>query len=343
MMKNLDGRKLSHETLEEIRIRAVLRVQAGERPEEVIKTLGFSRSVIYDWLARYREGGLEGLKAKRLDGRPTKLDGAQIRQLYTIVATENPLQYRFEFALWTRAMIREVIRETFNVRLSEVSVGRLLHKLGLSPQKPLYRAYQRDPQKVDRWLTEEFPAIKREAKKAGAEIWFGDEASVRSDYHSGTTWAPKGETPVVDTTGSRFGLNLVSAINPRGEMRFMLVDGKLNGERFIEFLKRLTVGATQPVFLVVDGHPVHRSKAVRDHVASTNGRLKLFHLPPYSPHLNPDEQVWRQLKHHKIGRSAIKSQDDLKRLALRFMRSLQKMPALICAFFNDVHVRYITA
>ncbi|MBN1519355.1 MAG: IS630 family transposase [Spirochaetales bacterium] len=154
-MKDHDGRKLSHKTLEEIRIRAVKQVEAGESPEIVIKTLGFSRPCIYTWIAAYREGGYEALKAKKLMGRPTKLTGRQLQQLYHIIVNKSPLQLRFAFALWTCALIREVIRQKFDVRLSEVSVGRLLKKLGLSPQKPLWRAYQQDPEKVEAYLKEE--------------------------------------------------------------------------------------------------------------------------------------------------------------------------------------------
>ena len=139
-MKKRDGRALDHKALEAIRIQAVQRVEAGESPEDVIRVLGFSRTVIYDWLAKYREGGLDGLRAKAISGRPPRLDGKQLRWLYKAITTKSPLQYRFEFALWTRSMVRDLIRERFGVQLSDVSVGRLLKKLGLSPQKPLRRA-----------------------------------------------------------------------------------------------------------------------------------------------------------------------------------------------------------
>ena len=133
-MSRNDGRKLDHKTLEAIRTRAVQQVESGESPEVVIKALGFTRARIYEWLAAYRKGRYEALKAKRLLGRPTKLTGKQIGMLYKIVTLKNPLQLKFPFALWTRSMIREVIRDQFGVRLSEVSVGRLLRKIGLSPQ-----------------------------------------------------------------------------------------------------------------------------------------------------------------------------------------------------------------
>ncbi|MDJ0823670.1 MAG: IS630 family transposase [Paracoccaceae bacterium] len=342
-MRKNDGRKLDHETLEAIRIRAVERVEAGESPEVVIQALGMSRARIYEWLAAYREGGYEALKAKKLFGRPPKLTGKDLDQLYRIVTTKNPMQLKFFYALWTRSMVREVIRDKFGVRLSDVSVGRLLRKLGLSAQKPLRRAYQQDPEAVDRWVKEEYPQIRKLAKREKAQIFFADEASVRSDYHSGTTWAPRGETPVVPSTGARFSLNLVSAVSPRGEMRFMTVDGRMNAAKFIEFLQRLMKGAENPIFLIVDGHPTHRALKVRKFIASTQGKLRLFFLPPYSPELNPDESVWNYVKNHHVGKATITGPDQFRALVLGTLWRMQRMPALIRSFFGQRELHYITA
>jgi len=340
MMKQ-DGRALDHKTLEEIRIRAVQSVEAGESPEDVIRTLRFGRTVIYSWLAKYREGGIDALRAKAISGRPSKMTGRQLQWVYKTVTCKNPLQLRFEFALWTRSMIRELIREKFGVRLSEVSVGRMLRKLGLSPQRPLRRAYERDPELVETWRKKQFPEIRRLAKKERATLYFSDEAGVRSDFHAGTTWALKGQTPIVPATGQRFGMSLISAISPRGDFRFMTVEGRMNAEKFIEFLKRLLHNAPHPVFLVVDRHPSHRAKKVLAFVRSTEGRLRLFFLPPYAPDLNPDEHVWNHLKNHGVGKQAIRTRDQFRKVVLAHMRSLQRLPDLIRSFFRDPHFRYI--
>jgi transposase len=196
-MRETDGRKLDHKTLEQLRIRAVRQIEQGAHPEHVAQVLGMTRAAVYAWLANYREGGLEALRAKPVPGRPPKLQGAQLARLYGLVVGNDPRQLRFAFALWTRAMVRELIGREFGVRLSEVSVGRLLGKLGLSPQRPLYRAYQQHPEAVARWKAEEYPRLRAEAAEVGATIWFADEAGVRSDYHAGSTWAPVGRTPVV--------------------------------------------------------------------------------------------------------------------------------------------------
>ncbi len=342
-MKKLDGRKLKRSTQEEMRIRAVKQVEAGESPEVVIKALGFHRSQIYKWLALYREGGIEALKERKAQGAKAKLNGQQIQKLYKIITSKNPTQLKFEFALWTRSMIREVIRDKFQVKLSDVSVGRLLHKLGLSPQKPLRCAYQRDEEKVKEWQESAYPEIRRLAKKKKATLYFGDEASVRSDYHSGTTWAPIGKTPVVKTTGARFSVNIISAVSARGKLRFMAFEGKMNGDKFIEFLKRLIYKVPRPTFLILDGHPVHKSKKVKEFVATTKGKLRLFILPPYAPHLNPDEWVWNWLKKHNLGKTQVTGPDQYKHAVSHFMRRLQKMTDIIKGFFRDPNLAYITA
>lgn len=296
-MAETDARQLDHKTLEQIRIRAVQRVQAGESPEVVVHALGFSRACIYKWLAMYRAGGWGALKAKALHGRPKKITRAQMHWLYSTVAGKSPLQFRFEFALWTRTMLQILLREQFGLKLSLSSVGRLLAQLGLTCQRPLWRACQQDAARVRQWREQEYPAIRAMAKQVGADIFFGDEAGVRSDYHAGTTWGVRGTTRVVAATGQRYGLNMISAVSARGQLRFMLVRGKVNGPQYLEFLKRLMHNATRPVFIIVEGHPVHKSRAVKGYVVSTNGCLRLFYLPPYSPALNPDEQVWNDVKH----------------------------------------------
>ncbi|NTV47480.1 MAG: IS630 family transposase [Chlorobiales bacterium] len=231
------------------------RIHAGESPESVAAGMGINRRQIYRWLAAYHYGGEEALKAKAIPGAPPKLNAKQMEKLAGLVRDKTPLQLKFEYALWTLAIIREVIRREFGVRLSEVSVGRLMKRLGFAPQRPLYRAWQQDPKLVDEWQTHEYPKIAARAKREGALIFFADESGIRSDYHAGTTWAPIGETPVVKATGARFSLNMLSAVNAQGHFRFMIVDGRVNAGVFRDFLKRLVTDMDRNIFLIVDGHP----------------------------------------------------------------------------------------
>jgi transposase len=342
-MREDDGRKLDHKTLEEIRLRAVRRVEAGEHPKAVARALGMTASAVYSWIAKARSGGIETLLAKSIPGRPTKLSGPEVRKVYDLVVGSDPRQLRFAFALWTREMVAELIAREFSVVLSLSSVGRLLRSLGLSPQRPLFRAYQQDPEAVEAWKNEQYPQIRTQAGEEGAEIFFCDEASVRSDFHSGTTWAPVGQTPVIKTTGARFSVNLVSAVTPKGKLRFSVVEGTLTAPKFIEFCRRLCHDVKGPVFLIVDGHPVHRSKAVKSFVASTEGKLRLFYLPSYSPELNPDEWVWKNVNHDRVGRIGVAGPDDLKAKAFAALRRLQRYPELVIGFFRDPDLSYICA
>ena len=339
-MKRQDARKLSYDKLTELRKRAVAAVQNGESPEDVARVIGIHRGTIYGWIALYRNGGWDRLNAKKRGGRRPLLDGKKLQWVYETVTMGCPEQLKFPFALWSLNMISHAIEQKFGIKLSKMSVGRLMHQLGLSPQRPLWRAYQRDPKAVEQWLVEDFPKIKAAARKAGGEVWFSDEAGVRSDSHSGTTWAPVGKTPVVVTTGARFGLNVISAINRQGALRFMCVDGKVNADVFIEFLKRLAASTDHPVFLIVDGHPTHKAKKTAEFVKSLKGRLQLFFLPGYSPDLNLDELVWNHLKNNGTGKRVITGPDQLKKLVLSHMRSMQKNSGLVKSFYQTPTTKY---
>ena len=339
-MKQNDARKLDHSTLEAIRIRAVQQVQGGESPETVIRALGFSRACIYNWLAAYQAGGWESLKARRLYGRPHKLKGSQIRWIYRTVVLKNPLQLRFPFALWTRAMIRTLIWRKYRVKLSLASVGRLLAQLGLSCQKPLAKAFEQNPSLVQQWVKREYPRIRAWAKRERAEIFFADESGVRSDFHAGSTWAPIGQTPVVRQTGQRFSLNMISAVSPRGKLRFMVTPSRIGASVFAEFLKRLMHGWKRPVFLIVDGHPTHKARLVKASLKRMQGKLRLFYLPPYSPELNPDEYVWNDVKNNGVGRSMITNVTNLRSAVESRLRYLQKNPDHVRTFFQSKTTRY---
>jgi transposase len=340
-MRQDDARKLDHRTLEEMRARAVRSVQNGQSPEIVAQALGINRTTIYDWLAKYRRGGWDALKAKPVPGRPPKLSGRTIKWIYDTVTQKSPLQLKFEFALWTREMIAKLIKDKFGVKLSASSVGRLLAQLGLTCQKPLRRALEQDNALVQQWLKKEYPKIKALAVRERADIYFGDAAHIRSDHHAGRTWGKKGKTPIVLTTGQRRGLSMISAITSRGHLRFMIIeDGSVNADAFIEFIKRLLVAAKRKIFLIVDGGPAHRAKKTKAFVEGLQGKLRLFFLPPYSPDRNPDELVWKHVKADTVGRMVVTSKEDLVQKVRSSLLSLQRLPGKIRAFFRKETLRY---
>lgn len=293
-----------------------------------------------NWLAKYRDGGWGNLNARKRGGRRPKLDGPAMKWIYDTVTMKNPLHLKFPFALWTSKMIGQAILKRFGIKLSKASVCRLLNQLGLTPQRPLRRAYQQNQEAVEKWLNEEYPRIKELARTMKARIYFGDEAGIRSEHHAGTTWGVKGKTPVVTSTGSRFGLNMISAVSAQGEFRFMVIKGRVNALQFLEFVKRLVHNADRPVFLIVDGNPFHRAKTVKTFAEAHKDRFRLFHLPPYSPELNPDERVWNDLKNNAVGKKSIESPDQLHKNVISFFRQLQCSPARVRSYFANETTRY---
>jgi transposase len=337
--KTTDARSYPHDMLERLRRDAVARVEAGESAEAVARGLGINRRTIYRWLSAYHYGGDDALGAKPLPGAPRKLDAKQMAKLSRMIREKTPLQFKFDFALWTLAIIRELIQRTFGVSLSEVSVGRVMKRLGFTPQRPLYRAWQQNPELVENWRAHEYPALAARAKREGAEIFFADEAGVRSDYHAGTTWAPVGQTPVVETTGARYGMNMLSAVSAKGHFRFMVVQERVDAQVFRDFLRRLIAGMDRKIFLIVDGHPIHKAKLVRQFVEDNADRLELFFLPPYAPELNPDELVWGHVK-ARVAKATTRTKEELKAMVDRALHRLQKLPGIVAGFFHAPTCRY---
>jgi len=337
--RDTDARSFDHHTLQLMRQQAVKAVRNGQPVSSVAASFGVNERTVFRWLAAFASGGQKALLAKEIPGRPTRLEPKQIQWVAKAIKDKSPEQWKFEYALWTLGLVKQLIAQKFAVELSKATVSRLLHLLGFTVQRPLYRAWQQDPVLVERWHAEEFPRIRAQAKRLGAQIFFADESGVRSDYHAGTTWAPRGQTPVVKATGARFGFNMLSALSPAGEFRFMLHEGTVSAAVFKEFLRRLMVGQTRPVFLIVDGHPTHKAKLVREFVAQQGGRLTLWFLPPYSPELNPDELVWGHLK-QAVAKTLPQTKDELKARVLAALRSMQKLPSLVASFFQHPTCRY---
>jgi transposase len=321
-------------------MRAVTAVQGGKSPEDVAISLGIHRTALYKWLALYRNGGWSALRSKPTPGPTPKLDDKKIKWIFETITTKTPLQLKFEFALWTREMVQKIIKTKYSIDLSLKSISRLLAQLGITNQKPLYKATQQNETKIKAWLYKIYPQIKLRAKLLGAEIFFGDAAHIRSDHHAGKTWSIKGKTPIIKTTGSRFSFSLLSVVSSRGEMRFMIKEGSVNSAVFIQFLKRLLHGAKNKIFIIVDNGRSHTSKATKKFVESVKDKLELYYLPAYSPELNPDELVWNLLKTNTVGRSTVTDKIDFKKKVTNSMRKLQKNKKKVHSFFRKKSLRY---
>jgi len=339
-MATIDGRKLDHKTLEHIRTQAVRRViEDGEAPGEVMRSFGLCRTSIYPWLREFKDKGWEALAESIAQGREPKLSEKQKQQVKRWILGKDPRQYGLDFALWTRKIVQYLIQEKMGIELCLTSVGKLLARLEITPQKPLRRAYERDPKAIQLWLNETYPALKKRAKKLGVQIFFLDEAGFQSDPPLGRTYGLKGKTPVVETSGQRQSINVISAVNARGAFWAATYDGKLNAESFVLFLKNFMKGRKR-VFLIVDGHPAHTAKAVQRYVESLGGRLELHRLPTYAPELNPDEFVWSHMKTNGVSKKPLKQNESLRDRVETDLLTIKADPELVCSFFGAPSVAY---
>ncbi len=314
------------------RMQGVKMVRSGFSVSDVAHFFGVSTRAVFKWLSVFAQSGQNGLLAKEGAGRPPKVSPEQMQWIASAVRNHTPNQLRFEFGLWTLRLIGQLIERQFGMTLSLPTLGKIMAQLGFTTQRPLYRAYQQDATLVQRWLTDDLPALRARAKAKGAKLLFADEASMRSDYHAGTTWAPRGCTPIVAADGHRSSVNMISAISSGGELQFMLVEGRSNADIFKQFLEQLMLGEDRPVILVVDGHPIHKANVVKDYIESTNGQLELYCLPPYSPQLNPDEQVWKNVK-ERVAKQGPHDKYELRVMIRKALERLQQMPDIVRGFF----------
>lgn len=337
-----DARSLTPDAQAALRWRAVKALRGGMLLSEVARFFGVCRQAIYNWMARADSGGDAALSPRKRgpkEGRG-KLKGWQAATICNLIRDRHPEQLKMPFVLWTSDAVRQLIARRFGVRLSARSVRRYLARWGFTPQKPVRRAYERDPKAVERWLKTEYLLIRRAAKRLQARIYWGDAMGVRSDHQAGRSYAPRGRTPTIPGTGRRFGANIFSAITNRGDLAFMVFKRRFTVTVFLRFLRRLVKHARRPVFLIVDRHPVHRSRAVRQWLKKNRKRIRLFYLPAYSPDLNPDEMLNHDVKTNAVGKRRPHNQPELMRHLRGYLDRRRARPHLVRRYFHEASVRY---
>lgn len=341
-MKIKDARTLPSEAQEDIRRKAVNTVLDGRTKTETAEIFGVTRQAVTKWVKAYEQGGQKALKAKKRGRRKggKKLLAWQAAQTAKMLIGRHPEQLKLPFYLWTRQAVVELIQKRFDVRLSIWTVGRYLKRWGFTPQKPIRKAYEQNPNAVDRWLKEQYPDTHREAKEEKATIFWGDEMGLRSDHAVGRTYGRKGQTPIIPITGKRFGCNMISGITNRGQLNFMVFREKFTSDVFTDFLSRLIRQNESKIFLIVDRHPVHRSAQVKEWLTKHKEKILMFFMPGYSPDLNPDELLNQDVKSNALGRQRPHNQKDLMAKTRSFLRSRQRRPAVVKKYFQGVHVRY---
>lgn len=341
-----DARSLPSEAQAELRRTAVRLVGEGRSCTEVAGLLSVTRETVGRWVKAHRAGGERALDARRRGRRPghTKLTDAQQLRIAELVAGKNPDQLKLPGFLWTRALVAQLIDRALGIEVSEETVGRYLRAWGFSPQKPMRRAYEQSDEAVRQWLEERYPQIEKRARRERAEILWADESGLRSDHTAGRTWAPKGKTPVTKGTGKRFKANMIAAISNTGTLRFRVFDERFTGPLFLDFLKRLVKdNKGRKIMLILDGHPAHRARIVRDWVAANRELIELHFLPGYSPELNPAECLNQDVKTNALGKRRPVNVTELKADVRGFLRSRQRQPRRVARYFQERHVTYAAA
>ena len=342
-MKKIDARKLTQDAQEALRMRAVKAVRSGMTQRNAAKFFGVSEVIVSRWMKNHRSHGLNGLRKKKRGPKESSafLRGWQAATICNIIRDRHPDQLKLPFALWTSRSIRELIFRKFKIDLSRRTVRRYLKRWGFTPQKPKRIAYEKDPLAADQWKKKQYPAIRALAKAEKARIYWADEMGLRSDHQAGRSYSPKGVTPTRLGTGKRFSCNMISAITNRGDLSFMVFKTKFNSSVFISFMRRLVKEANgRKVFLIVDGHPAHRSKMTRQWLEEHAKKIRLFYLPGYSPELNPDECVNNDVKANAVGTQMVKDRQAMIRKVRGYLNKRKSDRVQVKKYFHQEDVKY---
>lgn len=340
-MDTKDARSLPSHIQKKLRQRAVELFLQGNKQISIAAALGVTRRAVGKWIKAYKTGGRAAIKAKT-KGRPkgVSLKPWEAAQVVKKIRNYCPDDLGLPFFLWTRDAVKILIERQFKISLSKWTVGRYLKRWGFSSQKPIRRAVEQDPLAIQKWLSITYPAIQRQAKREGAEILWGDEMGLRSDHHTGKTYGIRGKTPVVRRTGKRFGCNMISAISNQGTLRFMVFRESFKVDVFITFLRRLVRQRTRKLFLIVDQHPVHKSKKVSTWLKHHEKQVKIFFLPSYCPELNPDELLNQDVKSQALSKQRPTSQDEMLKCVIKHLRMRQKQPTIVKKFVGKICASY---
>jgi len=340
----VDGRKIPDDVMDHLRRRVVHAVrEKGHSPEVVAEIFGFSRRSVYEWLNRYGRGGYEVLDSGKAPGAEAVITAEMDAWLKETVLNSTPVAHGYDTVLWTRDMLAELLHQAFEVTVSGVTVSLHLNKLGLSYQKPYYRDVERDEGEIEFFLNVKFPKIQRLAEKLGADIGFEDEAGLGVRTRSGKTWGLAGQAPEIAVSQQRGGYNVLALVTPQGTLHYTFTDETLDSQVYIQFLEQLIHGRSRPWIILVDRAPFHQSQAVRDFVRAHCDQLRVFFLPKRCPELNPDEQVWNELKNHHIGKQPVTAKMEIKKRLESALKSLQRQTDRLRSFFQLPETQYATS
>lgn len=332
-MQHQDGRKYSRDVLEQYRFRALKLRKEKWLVKDIAKAYGLHPASVSRWFVKFKKKGTDSLKRTKAKGAKPKLSATHKIQIIGWLK-QPATDFGFDTPLWTCKRLKQLIKNKLGINMHISKICEWLKKWKFTNQKPEKHALQADTKEGERWLLEEWPKIKIHAKRWQAIIYFLDEAGVSLIPVMGKTWAPKGETPIVNVTGNKGGFCTTSAISPAGRMLFRIEKGKINALVHIQFLKQiLKHHPNRKIIVIEDQAPSHTAKMVSDFAEENKKRFALYYIPTYSPHLNPDEEVWNHLKNKKLKAHQIKTKKEFKPFVIAKLRSIQKNESLIQSFF----------
>jgi transposase len=332
-MKKRDGRKIPRDAMEYMRMQSIRLSKEGKRADEIAEFFGVTLDAVYKWKRKYKQKGIEGLRRKKAKGKDPTLTEADKREIISFLK-KPATEFGFETQLWTCKRVQQVIKIKLKKSISISNLWNALRKWKLSPQMPEKEYAEKDKKKVNQWLREEWPKIQELRRRWQAMLYFLDESGISLVPVVGKTWAPVGETPKIKVTGKRGGLCISSAISPAGKMLFRIEKNRINAQSHIDFLSKIILQhPNRKIIVVEDNARPHIAKLVKEFVISNKKRIAIFNLPPYSPELNPDEEVWNYLKNVKLKDHQARNKDELKYLSASKMRSIKNDTSIICSFF----------
>lgn len=346
-MKKPDARYLSIDTQNYLRQQAIQLRKEGKRVKAISEYLGVNRSTVTKWWRQYKEFGIAALCQRergRQVGAGRRLSPTMESEVEAALRAGCPEDYEIDSALWTRGAVQALIEQLCEEQMPIRTVGEYLKRWGYSPQRPLKRAYEQDPVAVAQWISEVYPAIVRRAQTEAAEIHWLDESGLRSDEYGGRGYAPIGQTPEIHLSGrEQVRVNYIATLSNQGEVHFMRYTGSFTGPVYIQFLDRLIRTTEHKLFLITDRHPVHRSKSVKQWLEAHSAQIEAFHLPAYSPQLNPVEYLNNDVKQQVHSKSPTRNLDQLKQRVSSSLRKIQKLPARVINYFLHPDIAYAAA
>ena len=342
-MEKMDFRSVDSSTRKEIRKRAIKMIAKGVQKKKVAEIFGVNPNSITNWVKKHKVLGLKGLvdNKRGVKSEDVKLLTArQEKEVQKMILDTMPDQLKLPYSLWTRKAVKELVEREYGITMAINTMGDYLRSWGYSPQKPKKKAYEQCSKKVQKWLEEEYPAIKERAKNEGAEIQWGDETGVRNNSQHGRSYAPKGRTPVKKSMAKRFSVNMISTVTNQGKVEFMIYSGSMNADRLIKFMKQLIKGKARKTFLILDNLRVHHGNIVKQWVEENKSKIEIFHLPSYSPEKNPDEYLNCDLKYGLSEKPAPRNEEQLKNNVQNHMKMLQENQQRVIKYFNHKDIEY---